>query len=92
MLLLLIDEDKVREQSERVTVSYVVSPHNVEGPEMAYEVPTTHLASLAMTLPPDVEKARERLLALRQRLIDAGNRPLSPEELEEVIAETRGRS
>jgi hypothetical protein len=53
---------------------------------------SVHVYSTTNAMPIDMERARERLLFLRQRLIASGIKPLSEEELARTIEETRGRS
>lgn len=91
---LSIDQNKINEQLAKNPPAYVVSPCNLESapvPPQA-DIPATHVTSTVSGLPPEVERYRDRVLSLRQHLIDKGERPASsPDELERIINETRGR-
>lgn len=93
-MLLSINQSKVNEQLAKNPPVYVVSPCNLEiatVPPQA-EIPATHVTSTVSGIPPEVERYRDRVLSLRQHIIDKGERPASsPEELERIIDETRGR-
>jgi hypothetical protein len=82
-MLLAIDQKKVDEQLAAITLGYVVNAFNVETAVMAPpESPSTDVYSTVAGLPPDVERVRARLFALRQRVIDSGVKPLSADELD----------
>lgn len=91
---LSIDQSKVNEQLAKSPPAYVVSPCNLEivtVPPQA-EIPATNVTSTIGGVPPEVERYRDQVLSLRQHLIDKGEHPASsPEELERIINETRGR-
>lgn len=93
-MLLSINQSKINEQLAKSPPAYVVSPCNLEivtVPPQA-EIPTTHVSGTLSGVSPEVERYRDRVLSLRQQLIDKGERPASsPEELERIIDETRGR-
>jgi len=90
-MLLLIDEKKIQDELARTTPTYAVVASNLEIPIAGYPPPVVSVSSAVMTLSPDMEKARQRVMERRQRLIESGSKPLSAEELERVIDETRGR-
>jgi hypothetical protein len=91
-MLLSIDNEKIEKQLKEIPQAYIVSIGYWE-PEAvrSVEIPRTDAQSAINVLPPDVEKARERLMALRQRAIESGMRPVSFDALETLIDETRGR-
>jgi hypothetical protein len=91
-MLLSIDSEKVKEQLAKTSPAYIVTPSNLEPPiEMTYELPSAEVHGTLSGMPPDLERAHERLWALRNRIIHSGRKPLSPQELEREIDETRGR-
>lgn len=87
---LLIDRDQIQRvrDSGAHTLLFVSENSDVPipGPESIQVTGTT------TTMPASLERARERLLSLRQNLIDSGVRPLSADELQREINESRGRS
>jgi hypothetical protein len=89
MLLLTINPDKVR-QAMNSGGGFMVMAEHLEPKPPGPESAQVHGTITAM--PASLERARERLLALRQNLIASGVRPLSADELEREIDETRGRS
>lgn len=91
-MLLSIDPEKVRRELAASLPYTVTSATNFETPVPSCEAVSTHICSTTTAMPADIERARDRLLTLRQRLIEKGNRPLSREALEREIDETRGRS
>jgi hypothetical protein len=92
MLLLMIDENKVREKLAAATPAYVATACNLEMPlPKYYPELEIKVSGAAMTLPPDAERARNRLIELRQRLIESGSKELSGEELQRTFDETCGR-
>ena len=90
-MLLSIDPKKIEDQLAKNPPVYVVTPYNLGFVEIHHELPTTDVYSMTPVMPPDLERARERILNLRQHLIDTGSLPLSPDDLEQKIDETRGR-
>ena len=90
-MLLSIDPTRVAQQLAKTTPAYIVVPFNLDAGSIAYDPPTADVYSTATGMPPDVERARARLLALRRRLIESGASPLSSEDLERHMDETRGR-
>jgi hypothetical protein len=91
MLLLSIDENKVRTELRKSRPSYSVAARNLEMKTEGYPAPSIDVTSAVMVLPPEVEKAIARINELRQRLIDSGSKPLSRSELDVLKHETRGR-
>lgn len=89
-MLLLIDPKKIEEALRKTPPSYVISPCNVEIAVPRYENPAVYVGSTVTTMSPELERSRERVLSLRQHLIDSGRQPLSPDALEREINETRG--
>src|SRR6266849_10288077 len=90
-MLLSIDENKVKDELARATPLYSVAALNIEIKIGEFPIPMVNASSAVMTLPPDLEKSTQRLIELRQRLIASGSKPLSADELERLIDETRGR-
>ncbi len=90
-MLLSIDPKKIKEQLAKHPPTYVVTPYNLEDVIIRRELPTADVNSMTPVVSPDLERARERILKLRKHLIDTGLPPLSPDELEEKIDETKGR-
>jgi hypothetical protein len=90
-MLLSIDPEKIKEQLT-MPVAYTVPSGNLETQPVHYEPVSVRVYSTTTELPVDMQRARDRLLLLRQRLIENGVKPLSGEELERSINETRGRS
>ena len=90
-MLLLIDEKKIKEQLSQTFPSYSVSAFNLEIPIEGYPIPTVDVFNAVIVPSPESEKARDRLMRLRESLFKSGNKALSREELERVIDETRGR-
>jgi hypothetical protein len=91
---LLIDSQKIKEAISKEQPIYAVSASNIvlsniERPGDANEVTVT---SAVAETPPDVREARERLLDLRRRAIERGEKMLSFDGLERLIDEIRGRS
>jgi len=90
-MLLWIDEKKVEEELKKPRQNYAVSAVNCEpGTIPLLETPTSHAYSAVNLVPPDMEAARERLLALRQKIMERGGL-VSGENLDRLIDETRGR-
>ena len=90
-MLLSIDPEKIRKQLATPAI-YTITSGNLETQPISYEPETVKVYTTTTAMPVDMERARERLLLLRQRLIASGVKPLSEEELERTIDETRGRS
>jgi len=90
-MLLSIDPHKVAQKLEEKPPAYFVTPYNLEMEDFFLEAPTTNMYSVTPMVPPELERARERVLNLRQRLADAGVRPFGTDELEAKIDEIRGR-
>ena len=90
-MFLSIDPEKVKEQLA-TPAAYTITSGNLETQPVQYEPVSVQVYSTTTAMPVDMERARERLLLLRQRLIASGVKPLSEVELERTIDETRGRS
>jgi hypothetical protein len=91
-MLLSISDDKIRQEMEKVDRVYTVSVGYLEpGYDNTIPIPSGTAQSAINVLPPDLEKEREQLMALRQSAIDAGMRPLSFDDLDKLIDEIRGR-
>lgn len=89
---LRIDLTKVQEQLARAVGSRnVFTPQSIcpEQPNLA--LPTAEIFSTLSGMPPHLEQAHQRLLGLRQRIIEAGFEPLSAADLNHEIDEIRGR-
>jgi hypothetical protein len=92
-MLLSIDATKVADQLRMARPTYVVTTCNVEAIAMSAPQPSgISIFSTVVAMPPDLERARARLLTLRQRLIASGESPLSALDLDRQLDETRGRS
>jgi len=91
-MLLSIDQNKIAAQLAQEHPAYTVTICKIEIPDLRYELPTVDVNTAVTAMPPDLERARERLLLLRQRIIDRGLSPLSNDELDREIGDTRGRS
>lgn len=90
-MLLSIDESKVQAEIARAEPAYRVTAVNLILPESKYPIPSITPVTAVMTVPLDLQKASELLLEARRRLIEKGDRFLSPEELEREIDDIRGR-
>lgn len=91
-MLLTIDLGKVQAELAKTMTSYVVAPSTLEiAVEHGSQPSGVGVVSTVVSMPLDTERARTRLLTLRQRLVERGNAPLSDDELDRHIAETRGR-
>jgi hypothetical protein len=93
-MLLSINQRKIDEQLAISSAMYVISPCNLEiaTPPPEPEIPAMRITSTMSGTPPEVERYRDRVLSLRQQIVDRGERPASsPEELERIIDEARGR-
>lgn len=87
---LLIDPDKIRQVFNSGAHTLLFTSENSE----VVPIPTPESIQVNGTttaMPASLERSRERLLSLRQSLIDGGAKPLSAVELEREIDETRGR-
>lgn len=91
-MLLSIDATKVEEQLGRSRPSYTVTACNLEVAAGDSDQPSTTVVSTVVAMPPELELARERLIRLRQNLIQRGQPLLSAEDLDRELDETRGRS
>jgi hypothetical protein len=91
-MLLSIDPEKVREQLATPPAYTVTWSSKLETPPIHYDPVSVNIYSTTTAMPIDMERARARLLSLRQSLIESGVKPLSTENLEREIDETRGRS
>jgi hypothetical protein len=91
-MLLLINAKKIEEELKNTSPGYAVSIAYHEPETQGYtEVPTAEAHSAVNVLPPDVEAARERLMALRRKVVEKGGLVASGEALARIIDETRGR-
>ena len=92
-MLLSIDSEKIREQlALDGEPAYTVTASNLESVPVKEPPPSpVNIVSVVMTIPPDLEMARARLLALRQRLFAGGQTPLSGDQLDRELNSTRGR-
>jgi len=90
-MLLLINNDKIEEELKKTPRAYTASGYCEPVATISVEVPTAEAHSAINVLPPDVEAARERLMALRQKVIERGGEVASGDALARIIDETRGR-
>jgi len=81
-MLLSIDPQKVQLKLAEKPPSYVVTPYYWEADVIQPEAPTSGFSSFTPSVPPELERARERVLALRQQLIAKGNPFVPDNELE----------
>lgn len=81
-MYLSIDPRKVAKQLENNSPAYVVTPYNLDPEPVEYELPTADICSVTLAMPPELERARERVLALRQQIVDRGVAPLSAADIE----------
>lgn len=89
---LSINQNKINEQLAKNHPGYVVFPCNLEVEQISFPDSSSIVASTE-DVSRDWGKYRDRVLFLRQRLVEKGKQPAnSPEELERIIDETRGRS
>jgi len=89
-MLLSIDAVKVTEQLERKPFYTVTWTSNLETQIAKTDEPVSaHIYSTVTEMPVDMERARARLLSLRRSLIAKGVQPLSREEFERSISDTR---
>ena len=92
-MLLSIDREKVNALLAKSEPRYTVTASNIVMSNIQNIIENTvHVVSATLEVPADLEKARERLLALRKRVIDSGKAPVSFDGLQSLIDETRGRS
>jgi len=90
--LLVIDSNRLRQEIAQLPTSHNVWPQSFEAEGPEYMELTTDVSGTVFALPQDLKEAQNRLLALRQRLISEGNKPVSGDDLDQIIAESRGRS
>jgi hypothetical protein len=90
-MLLAIDEQKLKATLEEQPASYIASPQSLETQKPDYMVPSTAVTSSTFTLPPDLEAAHERLMALRERILSQGRKTLSWDDVETEVRGARGR-
>jgi hypothetical protein len=89
---LSIVQKKIDEQlAANLPLAYTITSLNMEGPKVVYEPVAVEVHSVTTSLSPEAERSRTRLITLREQLLASGTKPLSPEELEREIDETRGR-
>ena len=86
---LSINFQKVREELAKAEDFRNAVPITVENVEIA--MPSAEIHGTLSVIPPEFERARERLLTLRQSLINRGEKFLSADDLDKGIDETRGR-
>jgi hypothetical protein len=93
-MLLSINQKKVDDQLAKSVPTYVVSPCNWESQQDPItDMPTANISGTVSGMPPELELFRDRVFSLRQRIIDRGEHPASsPEELEHLIDDLRGRA
>jgi len=89
-MLWSINSDKIKQALNSDSLKCILTCEHLEprvpGPE------SVEVYGTISALPASSERARDRLLSLRQNLIDSGVKPLSVEELQREINDTRGRS
>jgi hypothetical protein len=84
---LSIDPEKVKEQIAKSPAYVVTSASNFEPPTVPYDPVSAEIHSTTSAIPADMERARARLLALRQSII----KPPASDDLDREIDEIRGR-
>lgn len=94
-MLLSISQKKIDELLASNPPLYTVTPSSLEDVDVSainFEIPSANVYSTVTEMSPEAERYRDRVLSLRQHIIDRGENPASsPEELERIIDETRGR-
>jgi len=93
-MLLSIDPEKVKQKLAEPPVVFTLAPSNFEPAAPRPEAPSpdsVRTESTVSGLPESAQRARQRLLSLRQSLIASGVTPLTPDELDQEIDKTRGR-
>jgi hypothetical protein len=93
-MLLSIDLDRVKKKLREPPVELTLASANLEPTGPPLESPSAESVRVHSTvtgLPDSLQRARQRLLLLRQSLIASGVSPLTPDELEREIDKTRGR-
>lgn len=91
-MLLSINTKKIEEELKNSPQGYAVAVAFYEPETQKYvEIPTAEAYSATNMLPPDFEAARERLMALRRKIIERSGEMASGEALTRIIDETRGR-
>jgi hypothetical protein len=94
-MLLSIDQKKIDELLVNNPPLYTVTPSTLETVDVSalnYEIPSGSVYSTVTEMSPEAERYRDRVLSLRQHIIDRGEHPASStEELERIIDEMRGR-
>lgn len=92
-MLLSINPKKVEEQLRDNTLPYVVSPCNWEGEKVGPQLPVSNSTTdLVFDFSPEAERYRNRVLLIRRTIAEKGGQMASsPEELEHLLDETRGR-
>jgi hypothetical protein len=92
-MLLSIDQKKIDRELKNSTVSYVVSPYNLETPTLTIPAPSIQVSSTGDFLSPELERFRDRVMSIRTSLVERGEIPAtSSEGLEQIIDEVRGRA
>ncbi|MGI0134154.1 MAG: hypothetical protein ACREBW_04265, partial [Candidatus Micrarchaeaceae archaeon] len=59
---LSIDQKKIADQVAEKLPAYVVTPCNMEFDIISYDTPTADVYSVTLSMPPELERARERVL------------------------------
>jgi hypothetical protein len=91
-MLLSIDQKKIDEQLANAQLGYTVSSVSWSAPESdTVKMPELNVGTTIFTMPPALEESRNRLLMLRDKIVIKGKPPMTPEELEHLVDETRGR-
>ena len=91
-MVLTIDQNKVDEQLANTVAAYTVTLRNLNVSAVPpAEPPPTQVYGTVAGFPADFERARARLVALRQRVIQGGAPMLSGDDLDRYIEETLGR-
>lgn len=92
---LQIDENEVRNQLQNNPLLYVVSPCNWPGQDVGTQEPpsSSHATTnFVFDLSADAERYVNRVLAVRRTIVEKGATiASSPEELERIVDNTRGR-
>ena len=87
-----IDTAKVQASIRAIQPLYLVASCNIPLPAPHdVQVLDVSVVSTVLAVPPGLERARTRLLALRQQLLESGQKPFSSSGLDRELDETRGR-
>jgi hypothetical protein len=92
-MLLSIDKSKIDKMLAETPKHYVVTSSHMDAPQIAMAEASSACVYGTISNPtPITEKARQRLLTLRQKIVESGTALLGTEALEREVDDIRGRS